>query len=89
MAAPKARPAGKAAAPQAPPYYIATAPLFIDGNQFARAHNPGDHVPVEHVATYGWADQVRLPDGYEPADQSHNDEPETPDGQATSSEGSA
>jgi hypothetical protein len=70
----------------APPYYIATAPLFIGGSQFARAHNVGDRVPVEHVEAYGWQSGVRLPDGYDPpaSPQPHN-EPETrTSGRATS-----
>jgi hypothetical protein len=55
------------------PYYIATAPLFIGGDQFSRAHNVGDQVPAEHVEQYGWADKVRRPD---------TPEPETAPGQA-------
>ena len=82
MTAPKARPAAKQDAVPAddapPPYYIATEALFIGGNQFARAHNAGDRVPVDHVDRYGWADQVRPPDGYQP-----RNEPETDGGQAT------
>jgi hypothetical protein len=35
--------------------YIATAPLFVG---FARAFNPGDVVPDEHVEKYGWQDGV-------------------------------
>ncbi|MFB4275729.1 hypothetical protein ACBJ59_10590 [Nonomuraea sp. MTCD27] len=66
-----------------PPYYIATAPLFIGGSQFARAFNPGDHVPPGHVDEHGWHDQVRAPDGYEMPAKPSNDEPETPTGQAT------
>ena len=70
-------------APAAPPYYIATAPLFI--GKFGRAHNVGDLVPVEHVEAYGWADKVRLPDGYTTPEPPPS-EPETPDsGQATTS----
>ncbi|GAA3172457.1 hypothetical protein GCM10010486_44840 [Nonomuraea roseoviolacea subsp. carminata] len=69
-----------ASAPAAPPYYIAAAPLFI--GKFGRAHNVGDLVPVEHVEQYGWRDKVRLPDGYEAADQTQS-EPETENGQAT------
>lgn len=68
-----------------PPYYIATAPLYIGESQFARAHNLGDRVPVEHVERYGWADLVRSPDGYtSPSvpDQPHS-EPATSTGQAT------
>ena len=83
-----AKPAAKTAANDAPapPYYIATAPLFI-GGQFGRAHNVGDRVSPERVAKYGWADLVRLPDGYEPApSQQPHSVPESPDsGQATSS----
>ncbi|MER7500442.1 hypothetical protein AB0L05_27670 [Nonomuraea pusilla] len=68
--------------PPAPPYYIATAPLFI-GDQFSRAFNPGDRVPVEHVDRFGWHDKVRAPEGYA-APTSKTTEPETPDsGQAT------
>lgn len=77
MAAQQSKPARQAA----PPYYIAVEPLFIDGNQFNRAHNPGDRVPADHVETYGWADKVRPP---EPP----KTEPETEPGQATSKEGS-
>lgn len=74
-----------ATAPVAPPYYIATAPLYI-GGKFGRAFNPGDRVPPEHVEQYGWQAKVRLPDGYTP-DQPQG-EPETPDGgQATTSDG--
>ncbi|MFI6793680.1 hypothetical protein ACIBG4_40750 [Nonomuraea sp. NPDC050383] len=74
-------------APAAPPYYIAIAPLFI-GGQFGRAFNLGDQVPPEHVERYGWQAKVRLPDGYEAADQPPS-EPETETGQATSKEGEA
>lgn len=82
MAAGQSKP--KPAEQAAPPYYIATAPLFIDGNQFARAHNPGDRVPVDHVDRYGWADKVRPPDGYaQPAPDQPRNEPETGTAQAT------
>lgn len=64
-----------------PPYYIATRPLFID-NQFSRAFNPGDRVPVDHVAQFGWDAMVRRP---EPAELTPVDEPETTPGQATNS----
>ena len=67
-----------------PPYYIAVEPLYIGGSQFARAHSPGDRVPVDHVETYGWQDSVRLPDGYAAPDQPQS-EPETSSGQATTS----
>lgn len=70
-------------APAAPPYYIAERPLFI-GDQFSRAHNPGDRVPAEHVEKYGWHAGVRPPDGYPASDQPPS-EPETSSGQATSS----
>lgn len=79
-----ARPS-KAAEP--PPYYIAVEPLYLDGNQFARAHNAGDLVPADHVEMYGWADKVRRPDDdlrQQPA-AAHN-EPETAVGQATTEE---
>jgi hypothetical protein len=80
--------------PPRPPYYIAVEPLFIDGSQFARAHNPGDHVPADHVEKYSWRDLVRPPDGYDDdiADQPADDkdagaprnEPDTAErGQAT------
>lgn len=73
-----------------PPYYIATKPLCIGGNPFARAHQPGDRVPVEHVELYGWRDGVRAPDGFEaPASPKPTTEPETSKGQATSKEGEA
>ncbi|MCK2219696.1 hypothetical protein MF672_038760 [Actinomadura sp. ATCC 31491] len=75
-----------APAPTAPPYYIAIEALFIGGNQFARAFNPGDRVPVEHVETHGWADKVRPPDGYDSPQQT-SDEPDAKGGQATSKEG--
>jgi hypothetical protein len=65
---------------QPPPYYIATRPLFL-GDQFTRAFNPGDQVPVEHVETYGWHDLVRRPD--QPAPEQPQSEPETTTGQAT------
>ncbi|WP_188188053.1 hypothetical protein [Nonomuraea sp. SYSU D8015] len=71
-------------APATPPYYIAEQPLFI-GDQFSRAFNPGDHVPPGHVEQYGWHDLVRAPDGYDAPEKPSNDEPETADGQATSS----
>ncbi|MEU9888012.1 hypothetical protein [Sphaerisporangium sp. NPDC051011] len=61
-----------------PPYYIATEPLFIDDNPFARAHNAGDRVPADHVERYGWAGKVRHPDP-DPA----TTPPETRQGQAT------
>lgn len=85
MAAPKNRQAAKEtpAVQAAPPYYIAVQPLFI--GKFGRAFNPGDMVPVEHVATYGWQHLVRLPDGYENATDQPASEPETDDGQATTS----
>lgn len=84
MAAPRIRPGDKAAAPQAPPYYIATEALFIGGSQFARAFNPGDHVPPGHVEEHGWHALVRAPEGYEsqPAVKPPS-EPETAEGQAT------
>jgi hypothetical protein len=90
MAAPKSRSAGdKTPGPRSrPPYYIAVQPLFIDGSQFARAHNPGDRVPADHVDAYGWADLVRPPDGYDAAERPADEppsEPETTTGQATSS----
>lgn len=71
-------------APAEPPYYIATAPLFI-GDQFGRAFNPGDRVPAQHVATYGWQNLVRPPDGWEPAPPQTPDKPDAKDGQATTS----
>lgn len=81
----KTSPSTEPATSAAPPYYIATAPLFI-GGQFGRAHNPGDRVPVEHVERYSWQAGVRLPDGYEAADPPQpSNEPETAPGQATSS----
>ncbi|WP_436759326.1 hypothetical protein [Streptosporangium sp. V21-05] len=69
----------------APPYYIAIQPLFID-NQFSRAFNPGDRVPVDHVVQFGWADLVRRP---EPAENTPVHEPETTPGQATNSKDGA
>lgn len=72
-------------APAAPPYYIATAALYLDGSQFSRAHNAGDRVPAEHVERYGWADLVRPPDGYTATPNHTPSEPETTTGQATSS----
>jgi hypothetical protein len=82
----KSPPTAPAPAPAAPPYYIAEQPLFIGGSQFARAHNVGDRVPVEHVERHGWQAGVRLPDGYEAAAPPHpSNEPETATGQATSS----
>lgn len=72
---------------QAPPYFIAAEPLFIDGNQFNRAHNPGDRVPADHVEKYGWADKVRHPNDDAPQQSpavAHN-EPESEPGQAASS----
>lgn len=78
MAAQQSKPARRAA----PPYYIAVEPLYLDGNQFARAHNVGDRVPADHVEEYGWADKVRHPDEPAATDQPHN-EPETAIGQAT------
>lgn len=66
------RETGRARQEQAPPpYYIATEPLFIGGDPFSRAHNPGDRVPADHVEQYGWADKVRHPD-------QPSNEPETP-----------
>ena len=81
-----ARP-NKAAEQAPPPYYIAVEPLFIDGNQFNRAHNVGDRVPADHVETYGWADKVRHPDDTpkQPPAAARN-EPETPTGQAANEE---
>jgi len=64
-----------------PPYYIATRPLFV-GDQFSRAFNPGDRVPVEHVTQFGWDDMVRRP---EPTEITPENEPETTPGQATNS----
>jgi hypothetical protein len=37
------------------PEYVATAPIFIGG---ARAFNPGDPVPAEHVERFGLTDKV-------------------------------
>lgn len=82
-----ARPS-KHAEQAAPPYYIATEALYLDGNQFARAHNAGDRVPAEHVEAYGWAGKVRHPDDdtpKQPPVAAHN-EPETAVGQATTEE---
>ncbi|GAA2990814.1 hypothetical protein [Streptosporangium longisporum] len=72
----------------APPYYIATRPLFI-GGQFGRAFNAGDRVPPSHVETYGWADHVRRPDESEQPPAVPQTMPETASGQATSKEGDA
>lgn len=36
-------------------YKIATKPLFIG---YARAHSPGDRVPVDNIARNGWEDGV-------------------------------
>ncbi|MFI7449540.1 hypothetical protein ACIBQX_18735 [Nonomuraea sp. NPDC049714] len=83
----KTSPTTAAQAPAAPPYYIATRPLFIGGSQFNRAHNVGDRVPPDHVEEYGWHAGVRLPDGYEPPPSNPTPEPETATGQATSKEG--
>lgn len=70
-------------APATPPYYVAEQPLFI-GDQFSRAFNPGDQVPVDHVEKYGWHDKVRVPEGYAAPTANSTDEPESPDsGQAT------
>lgn len=41
-------------------HMLADEPLFVDG---VRAFNPGDRVPVEHVARFGWHHKVRNPDG--------------------------
>jgi len=72
-----------------PPYYIATAPLFI-GDQFGRAFNAGDRVPAEHVDRYGWAHLVHRPDeDPQQPPAAPADEPETAPGQATSKEGDA
>jgi hypothetical protein len=71
--------------PATPPYFIAEQPLFLGGNQFARAFNPGDRVPASHVDEYGWHDLVRAPEGYDAPEKPSNDKPETPEGQATSS----
>lgn len=68
-----------------PPYYIAEQPLFIGGSQFARAFNPGDRVPADHVEEHGWHDLVSAPEGYDAPEKPSNDKPETPEGQATSS----
>jgi hypothetical protein len=82
----KTPPSTEPATAAPPPYYIAEQPLFIGGNQFARAHNVGDRVPAEHVEKYGWHAGVRPPDGYEtPAPPQPSNEPETATGQATSS----
>lgn len=71
---------------QAPPYFIAAEPLFIDGNQFNRAHNPGDRVPADHVEKYGWADKVRHPnDAPQQSPAVAHNEPESEPGQAASS----
>ncbi|MEV4179942.1 hypothetical protein AB0J28_00665 [Streptosporangium canum] len=67
-------------APEAPPYYIATAPLRIGT---ARAHNVGDRVPVEHVEKYGWANHVRHPKTGEPFAPAPQTPPETNEGQAS------
>lgn len=75
------RPARQAATEDAPSYYIATAPLFID-DQFSRAHNVGDSVPAEHVDRYGWHDKVRRPGDDTP--ETPNSEPARTRGQATS-----
>jgi hypothetical protein len=40
-------------------YVVATEPLFIGT---ARAHNPGDLVPFEHVEKYGWDGKVAKPE---------------------------
>jgi hypothetical protein len=64
----------------APAYYIADEPLFIG---IARAHNPGDLVPADHVERYGWRDKVHPP-------ESPTTEPVTASGQApTEGEGDA
>ena len=78
-------PAAEDRTSKAPPYYIATQPLFL-GDQFSRAHNPGDRVPADHVEAYGWANKVRHPDHTpeQPSAAPHT-EPETALGQATSS----
>lgn len=60
-----------------PPYYIADEALFID---FARAFNPGDRVPVEHVDRYGWHDVVHAPA------QTPTHEPDSRTGQAPTTE---
>lgn len=44
-------------------YVIATEPLYVAGG--ARAHNPGDRVPVGNVDRNGWPGKVRPPDAGE------------------------
>lgn len=68
--------------PTRPPYYIAERPLYI-GDQFSRAHNPGDRVPADHVERYGWQAGVRPPDGYEAPASPQPTTPETGSGQAS------
>lgn len=59
-----------------PPYYIADQALFID---YARAFNPGDQVPVEHVEKYDWHDVVHAP-------ETPTNEPDSRTGQAPTTE---
>lgn len=52
----------------APPFWVADRPLPVgtemgDAALPARAFNPGDRVPVEHVDRYGWREYVHAPDG--------------------------
>jgi hypothetical protein len=55
---------GVAAAPAGLPFYIATRPLPVAtemGGGLVRAFNPGDQVPRDHVAAYGWWQHVTAP----------------------------
>ncbi|GAA3251675.1 hypothetical protein [Nonomuraea helvata] len=79
-ARPAKRPAAEQEKSDRPPYYIATAALYIGA---ARAHIPGDQVLPAHVDRFGWADKVRPPDD-PPAVPS--DQPATDEGQAATTE---
>lgn len=69
------------AALSVPPFYIATADLFIGSNDSGAmpvaAFRKGDRVHPAQVEQQGWQDQVELPDGYAPPgeDDPADDEP--------------
>jgi hypothetical protein len=67
MPSSRSKQAAEPAAPS-PPFYIADVPLPVAGEMGAealppRAFNPGDHVPAEHVARFGWQSYVHAPEG--------------------------
>jgi hypothetical protein len=75
--------------PAPPPFWVADRPLPVADEMGgetvpARAFNPGDRVPHEHVERYGWADYVHDPfapepeDGEAPADESAGEPPPEP-----------